>query len=307
MNTQTYSARSTHHAGPGSARDGGRDMNPVALVRRFPLVSFVVLACVLGWYPYILNALTGGSGAENSPLGPALATLVVVSCQGRDELRTWGRQIKSWRAAPRWYALALLAPLTLQLLIVLANHGWWGAPMPTAAQLADWPQVLVSFVTMLVFVGIGEETGWMAFAAPILLRRHGILVAWALAAGMRIFWHLPMMIDGGLSWELGVVGNAAFTMVMLQVMMASHGRWSLVAVWHAMLNALGGMFFFTMVIGDDRAQLGVLMAGIYTVVAVAVHLTVGRHLTWHDDVSRHEDEARSSGTQRRSPASRRSA
>ena len=37
----------------------------------------------------------------------------------------------------------------------------------------------VTFVTMLVFVGIGEETGWMAFAAPILLRRHGLLVAWA--------------------------------------------------------------------------------------------------------------------------------
>jgi membrane protease YdiL (CAAX protease family) len=259
-------------------------MNPVGIVRRFPLLSFVLLACLFGWSPYLVTFLTGGSGAENLPLGPLLATLVVVSCQGREELRSWGRLIRSWRAPPNWYVLALIAPVALQLLIVATNHGF-GAPLPTSEQLADWPQVPVTFLTMLVFVGIGEEAGWTAFAAPILLRRHRLLVAWALASAMRIFWHLPLMIGGELPWVLGTVGNAAFTLVTLQLLMASDGRWSLVAVWHAALNATGGLFFFTMVSGADRGRLGYLLAGVYAVAATAAHVGGGRHLTLREDPS----------------------
>lgn len=163
---------------------------------------------------------------------------------------------------------------------MVANRAW-GAPWPTSGQLADWPQALVTFIAMLIFVGIGEETGWMLFAAPILLRRHGFLVACALSAAMRILWHLPMMLDGGLPWFLGIVGNAAFTMVMLLVLRASHGDWWLVAVWHAALNASGGLFFFTMVTGDDHARLDYLLGTAYSVIAVA------GYLVWRGQQSAH--------------------
>ncbi len=244
---------------------------PVGIVRSHPLLSFVLLACLFGWYRHIIAIATGASGSENFPLGPIIATLIVVSCQGREELRSWGRLLKGWRAAPRWYLLALLVPAALQMLIVLANHGL-GAPLPSAGQLADWPEVPVAFVTMLIFVGIGEEAGWTAFAAPILLRRHSLLVAWALASAMRIFWHLPMMINGELDWVLGTVGNAGFTMVTLLLVLASDGRWTLVAVWHAALNATGGMFFFPMVTGADHDRLGYLLAGVYALAASAAYV-----------------------------------
>jgi membrane protease YdiL (CAAX protease family) len=245
------------------------------IARRYPLVSFVFLACLFGWSPYIVAFLTGGSGAVNNPLGPLVAALVVVSCQGWEALKSWGRQVRNWRAAPRLYALAVLAPVAVQLLIVAANSAF-GAPLPSSGQLAEWPQAVVGFVTMLVFVGIGEEAAWMAFAAAVLLRRHGLLVAWVLAAGMRILWHLPLMLTGDLGWVLGTLGNAAFTMVALQLMMARGGRWSLVAVWHATLNAVGSMYFFTMVTGDDKARLGFLLASSYAVVAVALLLSGSR-------------------------------
>jgi hypothetical protein len=131
-----------------------------------------------------------------------------------------------------------------------------------------------TFVMMLVFVGIGEEAGWMAFAAPLLLRRHGLLAAWCLAAGMRILWHLPMMVSGDLSWVLGTVGNAGFTMVLLLLLVASRGRWTLVAVWHATLNATGGLGFFKMVEGADRDRTGLLLAGVYAVVAAVAYLAL---------------------------------
>ena len=257
-------------------------MNPVRIVRRHPLVRFFVLACLFGWYPYVASFLTGGSGAENFPLGPIIATLIVVSCQGREELRAWGRQLRTWAAAPRWYLLALLAPVALQLLFVLANHGF-GAPLPTGDQLADWPEVPVTFVTMLVFVGYGEEAGWTAFVAPVLIRRHGLLLAWVIASTMRILWHLPLMLSGDLDWVLGTVGNAAFTMVTLLLLLASDGRWTLAAVWHASLNATGGLFFHRMVTGADHDRIAHLMAGGYALVALAAYLAWGRHLSLSND------------------------
>jgi membrane protease YdiL (CAAX protease family) len=241
--------------------------NPVTgLVRRYPILSFVVLACLFGWALWILAFFDIGSTADNIPLGPLPAALIVTACQGRAELKAWGRRLRNWRAAPKWYALALLAPAVIHIVNVLINHAF-GAPLPTMEQLSAWPGAVATIPVLVVLIGIGEEAGWMAFAAPILLRRHGLVVAWLLASAMRILWHLPLMISGDLSWTLGIVGNAAFTMVMLQVFAASRGQWTLVAVWHASLNAIGSGFLFTMVTGADKARLGILLAAAYTVIA----------------------------------------
>ena len=258
-------------------------MNPVMIVRRFPLLSFYFLACLFGWSLYVVDFLTGGSGAENLPLGPLAATLVVVSCLGREQRRDWWRSMRTWRAAPRWYVLAVLAPATVTLLLVSANHAL-GAPWPTADQLADWPQMLGTFVAMLVFVGIGEEAGWVAFATPILLRRHSILVACLLGAVMRTLWHLPLMLSGDLSWVLGTVGNVGFSVVMTLLFVASGGRWTLVALWHATLNATGGLFFFRMVTGADHVRVELLLAGTYAVLAIVTYLAVRRHLSPPEDL-----------------------
>ncbi|CUR56181.1 membrane hypothetical protein [metagenome] len=250
--------------------------SPVRIVRRYPLLAFVALACLFGWSIWIWNLLRGAGGGGNLPLGPIVATLIVVSCQGRDELRAWARQLRTWRAPLGWYLLALLAPIGLHMLIVAANHGF-GAPLPTAEQLSVWWQVPVMFLVLLILIGVGEEAGWTAFAAPILLRRHGLLVAWLLASAMRILWHLPVMLSGDLPWLLGTVGNAAFTMLTLQLLVGSGGRWVLAALWHAMLNATGSAFFFTMVSGPDRDRLSLLLTVVYCVVAV-IACVLGRRI-----------------------------
>jgi len=245
------------------------------VARRYPIVSFVVLACVFGWAPYIAAYVGLGSNPGNLPLGPLVAALIVTACQGRAELRTWLRQLRSWRAPPRWYLLAVLAPAALHFFNVLVNHAL-GAPLPTWEQLAGLPAAVASLVVFVALVGVGEEAGWTAFVAPILLRRHGLLVAWVIASVMRICWHLPLMISGDLPWVIGTVGNAAFTMVVLQVFTASGGRWTPMAVWHASLNAFGGAFFFQMVTGQDKARLGYLLAAAYTVVATITYFAA-RH------------------------------
>jgi hypothetical protein len=60
------------------------------ILRRFPILSFVFLACSFGWAPYVVAFFGLGSHPENLPLGPLPAALIVVACQGRAELRAWG-------------------------------------------------------------------------------------------------------------------------------------------------------------------------------------------------------------------------
>jgi hypothetical protein len=243
-------------------------LNPVHLVRRRPMLSFAALACLFGWSVYIAAAFGLGENPENTPLGPVVAALVVLGCQGRPALAAWWEQIRTWRAAPGWYAVAILVPALVSVVNVSINHGL-GAPLPTPDQLSAWPEVPLTFLTMLVLVGLGEEGGWTAFAAPVLLRRHGLLGAWVILAALRIFWHLPLMIGGQLPWTVGIVGNAGFQLVVLVIMSASGGRWSLAAVWHATVNAFGAGFFFSMVTGADKDRLGLLLSAAYAVLAVA--------------------------------------
>ena len=239
----------------------------VQLVRRYPLSAFVVLACLFGWMVYGLAALGLGTNPENMPLGPAMAALVVTSCQGRAALFAWGRNLRRWVASPLLYAVAIGAPIALHVLIVLVNHVL-GAPLPTAEQLSAWPEIPVTFLVMLLMVGLGEEAGWTAFAAPILLRRHGLWGAFAVLAPVRIFWHLPLMITGDMPIVVGLLGNAGFQLIVLQIMRRRGGSWTHAAVWHAMLNAFGGAFFFTMVTGADKDRLGTLLALAYAFVAI---------------------------------------
>lgn len=239
-------------------------------IRRHPLPSFAVLACVFGWLVYGFAAVGVGSGPQNMPLGPAMAALVVTYCQGRAALLDWGRTLRRWAASPWLYILAVSAPIALHVLIVLINY-LFRAPVPSLEQLSAWPEIPVTFVVMLFMVGLGEEAGWTAFAAPILLRRYGLWGAFAVLAPLRILWHLPLMVSGDMPVIVGLLGNAGFQLIVLQIMNHRRGSWTHIAVWHATLNAFGGAFFFTMVTGADKDRLGLLLGLVY---AMATLLTL---------------------------------
>ena len=247
---------------------------PTQLVRRFPISAFAVLACLFGWMIYGLAAVGVPTDTDNMPLGPLMAALVVTSCQGREALRAYGRTLRGWAASPWLYAVAVGAPIAMHLSIVLANH-LLGAPLPTAVQLGAWPEVPLAFVSFLVLVGIGEEAGWTAFAAPVLLRRFGLLGAFGILAALRILWHLPLVLTGEMPLGVAVVGNAAFQLIVLQMLRHRRGSWALAAVWHATLNAFGAGFFFTMVSGPDQDRLFLLLALVYALGA-AVALVLPR-------------------------------
>jgi membrane protease YdiL (CAAX protease family) len=254
-------------------------MNAIARAfRTYPLAWFTGFACLFGWIFYILGWLGVNVGTpSNMPLGVVVAAAVVAAVMGRGALREWGRHLLTLRASLGWYVLAIIAPVVIILVVVLVN-GAFGAPLPASAQLARWTELPLVFAFMLVFVGIGEETGWMAFAAPRLLNRHTFTTAWVILSAIRVFWHLPLMLTGELPWVLGIVGNIAFQFLMLWVFLRT-GVWLLAGIWHAVLNTVSGQFFFQMVQGADQARLGVLMSVAYLLVAAGVYLADRSRLT----------------------------
>jgi membrane protease YdiL (CAAX protease family) len=224
----------------------------------------------------IAHALGAGIEPGQFPLGPIIAAAIVSATLGRAGLRQWGQRLITLRAAPAWYAIALLAPIVILAAAVLANAAF-GAPLPSSAQLGEWTGLGEVFLGMLIAIGIGEEAGWTAFAAPLLLERHRFVRAWLILGAVRSLWHLPMMLQGDLSWTLGIGGNFAFQLLVLWLYRRT-GSWFLAALWHATLNTVGGSFLFRMVEGADQERLGLLMVAGYWLAAIAVLVLDRRNL-----------------------------
>ena len=102
------------------------------------------------------------------------------------------------------------------------------------------------------------------------MRRNGAVAAWLIVSAIRICWHLPLMLSGELPWEVGILGNAGFQLIVIALMHRSKGGWTLAVIWHATLNSVSGLFVFTMVTGQDFDRLGVLLAVTYGLLALAV-------------------------------------
>ncbi len=212
---------------------------------------------------------------DGMPLGPIIAAIIVAVCMGWSRFKEWLRQLVTLRSAPGWYGLAPAAPVLIIFASVLINYAF-GAPLPTAVQLAGWTELPAAFIGILIYIGIGEEAGWTAFAAPELLKRHTFVKSWVILAAVRVLWHLPLMLSGELTWVLGIGGNIAFQYLVLWMFTQSRRVWLLAAIWHATLNTVGGQFFFPMVAGVDQARLGVIMTLLYIGAAVIVSLLNNR-------------------------------
>lgn len=78
-----------------------------------PLAFFVILACLVGWIPYIFAAVGDNGSPTNWPFGPLVAAAIVSAFLGRAGLKTWWRRLTTFRAAPGWYILAFVAPVVI--------------------------------------------------------------------------------------------------------------------------------------------------------------------------------------------------
>jgi len=254
-------------------------------IRNYPIVAFTILACLIGWVQIIAHAFGANIAPDAIPLGPIVAAFIVAACLGRDELKEWGRRLATFRASIGWYALASIAPIVIITIVALINYAL-GATPPTTSQLAAiWADLPGTFIFLLIFVGIGEEAGWTAFAAPILLRRNSFIKSWLILSTMRVLWHIPLMLTGDLPWVLGTFGNIAFQFLILWMFLRSNQVWFLAALSHAIVDTVGGNFFFRLLDGTDQTRLAILMSTGFAIVALTVYCLDRRNLDRFKEVN----------------------
>ena len=153
-----------------------------ALVQRYPVLSYVVLAYVLGWSWCVPLAVRGdvvrmGVGWPThlpALVGPALAAIVVTAMvEGRAGLRDLWIRVTRWRVGWRWWAL-VAGTLSLALVGVIVPL-MTGGELPSLDGFTRYSGIgaitpLGVIAVALLANGFGEETGWRGFAADRLLR-----------------------------------------------------------------------------------------------------------------------------------------
>ncbi len=248
------------------------------LIRRFPVVSFLVLAFLVSWSIWVPLALNHFGvfatrlpegivvlGRQLGTLGPALAASIVARiADGRGGAKALWGQLGRWRVKWTWYAAALLVFPALLGVAALVYRLLPGAgPLPTVEVTVS--SLLVTVLVLAIAV-IGEEVGWRGFALPRLQRTTTALGASLLLGAVWTAWHLPFWLVLGeletfgwtywvLSWLWITAGSVYLTWLMnntgnsLPMALLFHGGYNLLSVGFLPLSGVVPAYRVLVVLG----------------------------------------------------------
>jgi membrane protease YdiL (CAAX protease family) len=242
-----------------------------SLVKRNPLISFVVLTYAFSWWLSILS-LWGIDAPGVFGAGPFLAALVVLALtEGKPGIKTlFGRMVR-WRVGWQWYLVAFGLPI---LMAATASYltVWLGAPMPSAEQLAGWPAIGVVFLLRMLVPGLGgtwEEPGWRGYAVHQLEKGRSRLMAMLPLWLIIVVWHIPLFLSGGAEW-VDILNMVAGVIVYNWLYHRSGQSVLLVMIIHSMNNAASGEFFSPMFTGVYSVQQAWMRTLVWSVAALVV-------------------------------------
>jgi hypothetical protein len=129
---------------------------PQGLLRRSPLVTFLVLSCLLSWWPGALQAAgIHMPGPPVTGVGPFLAAVIVLGLtQGRLAVGRLLRSMIRARVPARAYLAALGLPLLVSGTAILVTLAL-GAARPQDADIALWTSIPILLLVVLLVPGIG--------------------------------------------------------------------------------------------------------------------------------------------------------
>jgi membrane protease YdiL (CAAX protease family) len=261
---------------------GGEDL--VSLIRRYPLITFFVLAYALSWWPWILysfdllpNPIVG--------FGPFLAALVVLALtEGKSGVGRLVRRMVRWRVGLRWYAVALLLPILVTLTAAALNVFLLGAqPTSSVAELGGWSTFLQTFFLWLLIPGLSgtwEEPGFRGYALPRLQVGRSALLASLILGVLWAFWHLPFVATGEDIWVDAFLFPIIWSPVYAWLFNNASGSVLIVMLFHNMNNTFSSGFVGQMFSGADSVNQAWLRLALWGVVAIVVVVVYGsQHLS----------------------------
>ena len=246
-------------------------------VRRAPLASFLVLSCLLSWWPAAMYA-AGASPVPIAGFGPFLAAVIVLALTtGRTGITQLLRSMVHWRVPARVYLAAIGLPLLASGTAILANLAL-GAAQPLKVDWALWWTVPFTMLAFLLIPGIGgawEEPGLRGFALARFEKRFGLLAGPLVLGLFWVFWHGPLFLVGQILWT-DAIQVVAVSVVIAAVFHSARDSVLIVMLMHATNNAIGGGFASELFHGSDQVSLGWLTAAIWWLLAAGVLIRVWR-------------------------------
>ena len=244
-------------------------MNSITLfVKRYPLPIFFAIAYITSFVGGYLDYFYPSGIWAIFVYGPIIGALVVTAVtQGRSGLRAWFGRIFRWRVGVQWYIVAFFLPIAIQL-IALGLNLLMGAPMPNAAQWGRWPDYLMEFVFIFLFIGVAEEPGFRGFALDRLLKFHSALMATLMIWVLHTIWHLPLLLNGSetlLLIPIILAGSFVFTWIY----QGTGNSVLLVMIFHAVVNS-SQAYFGSLFAGVEQERQLILMTAVYAAFVVVL-------------------------------------
>lgn len=218
-------------------------MKPVSWVKRSPLLAYFILVFGIEWALFLLLsssmppliALMVGSWLPN-----CVGVLVTGVALGRKGLGNLFRTVILWRVHFRWYAAALLLPITASLLAISLSLAWGDEP-PSFIHLYQLPTV---FLGALFTGAMGEELGWRGTALPLLQRRWNPLQSSLILGILWGLYHLPSFLLSGLPLVDApiipfMLAAIAITVLVTWTFNQTSGSLLLVFLYHFSFNFIG--------------------------------------------------------------------
>jgi uncharacterized protein len=219
-----------------------------SVVKRHPIITFVVLAYALAWIiesplVFLTNSVTDAQGlvlrilASNVPSVVAIVLTAMVFFWGA--LRKLLGRLLIWRVSPLWYLFVILGPVVLVAGVLPLNALPGGPALSLGMPLLG----VAIFLAYSIFPGsaLGEEIGWRGYVLPRLQTRMSALSASLILAPIWALWHLPLWLQGK-SFQTPtlfagfVVSAFALSILLTWVYNSTGGSLLLVVLLHATVN-----------------------------------------------------------------------
>lgn len=274
-------------------------MRIVHFLRKYPVVSFYVLAFVLAWAGRVPLAVSSYGVFNLDPLtttflfvlggaAPTLAALAVaLALKGRKGPDVLFEPFRRWRVGLFWYLVALLAPFLVTVAGLYADRLFLGGPTPDWSHF-EWAGLPFMFLSAFISY-VWEEVGWRGFALPKIQERYSALFASLVMGLLAFLWHLPLSLNKGLPvfsipLFFQLLFHLAITLWFTWLYNNTEGSLLLVSIFHASLNVTAGLSMSVVGEGGFIRQYPVVTA-LYLITAALFVLIYGARRLSHRDIS----------------------
>ena len=167
-----------------------------ALVKRSPILSFVILSYALGTgisFLVIEGYMPSGLILLAASSASLSAILVVLIISGKSGVKKLLGQLLVWRVDIKWWLVALFFLVPTTFIGFYLTGLVIGSPLDSSNFMSLY--AIIPMIVVYIFAaGLGEEIGWRGFLLPRLQAKYNALIASIIISIIWGVWHFPLFL-----------------------------------------------------------------------------------------------------------------